>query len=404
MSFEAAALRTEFPLLADAPDLHYLDSAAASQIHRTALEAMIHHDRCCRANVLRGTYRLAEAATEAYEQARRQAARFLNAASPDEVVFTSGTTAALNLVAQSFGACLRAGDEIVLSLAEHHSNIVPWQMLRERSGIVLEFLPLTAEGRIDTDALPSLVTERCRLIALTHASNVTGALTDVAAVVAAARAVGACILLDGAQRAQHGPVDVRALDVDFYVFSGHKCFGPTGIGILWGRQAILAEMPPCFGGGGMVATVTPEATSYAEPPGRFEAGTPPIAQAIGLGAALEWMSTLPWQEIRAHENALLRHLLAGLGARPGVRVLGPAGARERLPIVAFDLAGLHPHDVCQVLDRHGLALRGGHHCAQPLMRHFGLEGASRASLAAYTTTADVDALLAALDDAVAVLS
>lgn len=402
--FDAAALRAEFPLLAAAPDLHYLDSAATSQMHRSALDAAIGHDTRCRANVMRGTYRLAEAATEAYEKARLQAARFVNANSAEEVVFTSGTTAALNLVAQSFGARLRRGDEILLSLAEHHSNIVPWQMLRERLGITLRFLPLTAEGRIDCSAAGSMVTQRCRLIAVTHASNVTGALTDVATLVAAARAVGARVLLDGAQRAQHGPVDAQALGVDFYAFSGHKCYGPTGVGVLWGRLEVLAEMPPCFGGGGMVGTVTPAATSYAGPPGRFEAGTPPIAQAVGLGASLDWMSRLPWPDIRAHECALLSRLLAGLAARPNLRVLGPLGTGERLPIVSFDLAGLHPHDVCQVLDRRGVALRGGHLCAQPLMRHLGADGASRASLTVYSTATDVDALLTALDDVVAVLS
>jgi len=404
MSFDAAALRAEFPLLAEAADLHYLDSAATSQIHRSALEAMIRHDTRCRANVMRGTYRLAEAATEAYEQARGQAARFLNAGSANEVVFTGGVTAALNLVAQSFGSRLQPGDEIVLSLAEHHSNLVPWQMLRERAGIVLRFLPLDPEGRIDVTALPAVVSGRCRLIAVSHASNVTGALTDVAAVAAAARAVGARVLLDGAQRAQHGPLDVQALDVDFYAFSGHKCYGPTGVGVLWGRPALLAEMPPCWGGGGMVGTVTPEATSFAEPPRRFEAGTPPIAQAVGLGAALDWLTTLPWPEIHDHEQALLQLLLDSLGGIPGLRRLGPTDCAARLPIVSFDLAGLHPHDICQVLDRHGVALRGGHHCAQPLMRHFGVAGASRASLAPYSTAADVDALLLALDDAIRVLS
>ncbi|CAG4883629.1 Cysteine desulfurase [Georgfuchsia toluolica] len=405
MSFDAAALRAEFPLLASATmPLHYLDSAATSQIHHAALDAMVRHETTARANVMRGTYRLAEAATEAYETARTQAARFLNAAAPDEIVFTAGATAALNLVAYAFGGTLRPGDEVVISLAEHHSNFVPWQMLRDRAGICLKFLPLTAEGRIDSAALPALVTSRCRLIAVTHCSNVTGAVSDVAAIVAAARAVGARVLLDGAQQVQHGPADVQALGIDFYAFSGHKCYGPNGIGVLWGRADALDCLPPFQGGGGMVGEVTPEATSFAMPPYRFEAGTPPIAQAVGLGAALDWMVTLPWPAIHVHEQALLQRLLAGLATRPQVRVLGPADLTARQPIVAFNLAGLHPHDVCQVLDRHGVALRGGHHCAQPLMRHFGVDGTNRASIAPYNTTSDIDALLAGLDDAIEVLA
>jgi len=407
MSFDAAALRAQFPLFAaataEAP-LHYLDSAATSQIHRSALDAMVRHETTARANVMRGTYRLAEAATDAYEHARAQAACFVNAAGADEIVFTAGATAALNLVAHAFGATLRPGDEVLISLAEHHSNFVPWQLLRERAGIALKFLPLTADGRIDVGALPALVTPRCRLIAVTHCSNVTGAVTNVAAIVAAARAVGARVLLDGAQQVQHGPVDVQALGVDFYAFSGHKCYGPGGVGVLWGRADALAALPPFLGGGGMVGEVTPEAVTFAPPPRRFEAGTPPIAQAVGLGAALEWMQTLPWPAIHAHEQALLQRLLAGLAALPQVRVLGATGSTARAPIVAFDIAGLHPHDVCQVLDRHGVALRGGHHCAQPLMRHFGVDGANRASIAPYTTAADIDALLAGLADAMRVLA
>jgi cysteine desulfurase/selenocysteine lyase len=405
MSFDALALRDEFPLFAASQTaVHYLDSAATSQIHRSALAALVRHETTQRANVMRGTYRLAEAATEAYEQARAQAARFLNAAAPGEIVFTSGTTAALNLVASTFGATLRAGDEVVISLAEHHSNFVPWQMLRQRNGIALKFLPLSADGRIDTGALATVVTPRCRLIAVTHCSNVTGALTDVAAVVAAARAVDARVLLDGAQRVQHGPIDVQALGVDFYAFSGHKCYGPGGIGVLWGRAPVLDAMPPFLGGGGMVGEVTPEITTFAAPPQRFEAGTPPIAEAVGLGAALDWMTTLPWAAIHAHERMLLDRLLQGLAGFSGLRLLGPCDTVARQAIVSFDLAGLHPHDVCQVLDDRGVALRGGHLCAQPLMRHFGVNGANRASIAPYTTAADIDALLTGLADVIRVLA
>lgn len=405
MTLDPVALRAEFPLLAavDGP-LHYLDSAATSQIHRSALDALVRYETTSRANVLRGNYRLAEAATAAYESARQQAARFLNARSPDEIVFTSGATAALNLVAWSFGERLASGDEVLISQAEHHSNLVPWQRLRERTGIVLKALPLTGEGRIDVGELPRLVGARCRIIAVTHCSNVTGAITDVPAIIAAARSVGALVLLDGAQQVQHGPVDVQSLDIDLYAFSGHKCFGPTGVGVLWGRAEILEDLPPFLCGGGMVGRVDMDGATYAESPRRFEAGTPPIAQAVGLGAALEWMAGLPWEAIHSGELELAGRLLDGLGGLKGIKVIGPTDLAARQPIVSFDLAGLHPHDVCQILDGRGLALRGGHHCAQPLLRASGVEGANRASVALYNTAGDIEALLAGLHDARRILA
>jgi len=405
MSFHPAEWRKHFPLLANHPRLHYLDNAATGQLCEAAFDAVTHHDLTHRANVLRGTYRLAELADAAYEHARRQAAAWLNAASADEVVFTSGATAAINLVARAFGEGLGAGDEVVLSLAEHHSNFVPWQMLRERRGVALRFLPLTPDGRLDLARLDETITPRCRLVSITHASNVTGAATDLAPIVAAARAVDARVLVDGAQAVQHGPVDVQALGVDFYAFSGHKVFAPTGIGVLWGRAAALAALPPFLGGGGMVERVTAEETRYAAPPRRFEAGTPPIAEAIGLGAALDWLRLQPWPAMRAHTRRLAQRLHDALiewAVLPGqtfITMLGPRDFAARLPIVAFNLAGIHPHDVCQLLDQHGVAVRGGHHCAQPLMDHFGVPGAVRASFAPYNTEADVDALLAGLKDA-----
>ncbi|HUW36304.1 MAG TPA: aminotransferase class V-fold PLP-dependent enzyme [Rhodocyclaceae bacterium] len=400
----AHELRAQFPFYAPkAPPDHYLDNAATSQIHRQALDAMVRQETS-RANVQRSPHRLAEAATLAYGQARERAGRFLNAASADEVVFTSGATAALNLVACCFGSTLKPGDEVVLSAAEHHSNFVPWLRLRDRAGIRLRVLPVLPNGRIATASLADLVTERCRLIALTHCSNVTGAVSDVKAAVAAARAVGARVLLDGAQRVQHGPVDVQALGADFYAFSGHKCFGPTGVGVLWARRAVLDALPPFLTGGGMVGTVSLEELSFAPPPARFEAGTPPIAQAVGLGAALDWMMTLPWAEIHDYESALLARLLEGLARLPAVRLIGPGDLDARLPIVSFEVAGVHPHDVCQVLGERGVALRGGHHCAQPLFAALGSEGATRASIALYNDFADVDALLAGLEHALRVLS
>ncbi|MBK7022796.1 MAG: cysteine desulfurase [Sulfuritalea sp.] len=402
MSDTAANLRAQFPLLAAAPELHYLDSAATAQIHRAALDAVVSHETTRRANVMRGTYRLAEAADLAYEQARQSAARFLNAGSAGEIVFTPGATASLNLVAHAFGSTLKAGDRVLVSVAEHHSNFVPWQMLRDRCGIELAPIPVGADGRLDLTRLSELMGDRCRLVAVTQCSNVTGAWTDVATIVAAARKVGAKVLLDGAQAVQHGPQDVRAMDIDFYAFSGHKCFGPGGVGVLWGRAEALARMPPFLGGGGMIAEVTPEASTWAAPPQRFEAGTPPIAQAIGLAAALDWMMTLDWTAIREREDALCQQLIEGLARIPGLRLLGPQHAHHceaRAPIVSFDIPDLHPHDICQVLDAQNLALRGGHHCAQPLLAALGAEACTRASIALYNGEADIEALLAGLDRA-----
>jgi cysteine desulfurase/selenocysteine lyase len=282
---------------------------------------------------------------------------------------------------------------------EHHSNLVPWQRIAGERGAVLRFLPLTAEGRLELERLDGELTERCRLVALTHCSNVTGALTDVARVVAAARAVGARIMLDGAQRAPHGPLDLRALDVDFYAFSGHKTYGPTGIGALCGRRELLAALPPFMTGGQMIDEVTLTNATFRPPPRRFEAGTPPIGAAIGLGAALDWMQTLDWSAAHAHELRLTRRLIDGLTAA-GARVLGPLDTRDRRGVVAFAVEGLSAEQICHSLDARGVALRGGHHCAQPLMRAFGIAGCARASLAPYTIDADVDALLEGVEDLV----
>jgi cysteine desulfurase/selenocysteine lyase len=401
---DAPALREEFPLLAANSGLHYLDSAATAQIHRAALDAVVHHETGSRANVLRGSHRLAEAADQAFDSARRSVARFLNANSAEEVIFTSGATAALNLVAQAFGATLRSGDRVLISQAEHHSNFVPWQMLRDRAGVELDLLPVTASGELDLAALPHMLSPRTRLLAVTQCSNVTGAWSDVAAIVAAARSVGAKVLLDGAQAVQHGPQDVQAMGIDFYAFSGHKCFGPGGVGVLWGRAEALAALPPFLGGGGMIDEVTAEKSTWAEPPRRFEAGTPPIAQAIGLAAALDWMATLDWAGIHAREARLCGQAIEGLLRIPGLRLLGPTGSEARAPIISFDIAGLHPHDVCQVLDHHGLALRGGHHCAQPLLAALGSDACTRASFALYNDEADVAALLDGVAAAVRTLA
>ena len=397
--FDGAALKRAFPGLADAR-LHYLDNAATAQMPEIVLEAMRRFEIEARANVQESAHRRARAATAAYDEARGRVARFLNASSADEIVFTYGATSAINLLAFSFGAQLKSGDEILLSVLEHHSNLVPWQMLAERRGVVLRFLPMTADGRLDLDKLESVLGPRCRLIALTHCSNVTGAMSDVAGIRAAARAVGARVMLDGAQRAPHGPLDVQALDVDFYAFSGHKTYGPTGIGVLWGRHEWLDSMPPFMTGGQMIEEVTLSGASFRPPPRRFEAGTPPITAAVGLGAALDFMMGLEWQAIQAEEQRLTRRLLDGLAALKTVRVLGPLDTYDRRGVVSFTVEGFSAGQVCEHLDRRGVALRGGHHCAQPLMRAFGVTGAARASLAPYTIDGDIDALLDGLDELV----
>ncbi len=400
MTFDAQAVRAEFPILATTPHgkpLHYLDNSATSQMPKAVLDAVMLHETTHRANVLRGIHFLAEAATEAYETARVDVARFINAPDSNEVIFSSGTTGAINLVAHSFGGALSAGDEIVISQLEHHSNIVPWQLLRDRSGITLKVIPATADGRMDTANLNGIITERCKLIAVTHVSNVTGAETDVAAIVDAATAVGAKVLLDGAQRVPHGPVDVQALGVDFYTFSGHKMYAPNGIGALWGRAELLDAMPPFLGGGEMIRTVTLDETIFAEVPHKFEAGTPPIAQAVGLGAATRWLSEIDTAAASQHVVDLTERVLSGLGEMPAIRLIGPSGLQSRLPVISFCVAGLHPHDVCQMLDSYGVALRGGHHCAQPLMDFFDVTGTTRASLTFYNNLADVEALLNGLE-------
>ncbi len=404
MTFDPSAVRAQFPIFAGANGtaLHYLDNAATSQMPRAVLDAIIAFETTSRANVLRGVHRLAEAATEAYDQARQRVARYANVAA-EEIVFTSGTTGSLNLVARAYGDTLSAGDEVVVSGIEHHSNLVPWQMLRDRCGIVLKILPVTDDGRLDLSALDRTLTPRCKLVAVTHASNVSGAVTDVAPIMAAARAVGAKVLLDGAQRAPHGPIDIPALGVDFYAFSGHKMFGPTGIGVLWARRAILEAMPPFMGGGEMIRTVTLETATWADVPHKFEAGTPPIAQAIGLGAAAEWLMRLDWPSVTAHEMRLTQRMLDGLSGVSGCRVIGPSGLQGRVPVVSFTLEGAHPHDICQILDSHGVALRGGHHCAQPFMERLGVTGTTRASVALYNSEADVDALVHGLTRAAAQL-
>lgn len=403
MNFDVASLRAQFPILSERPGgrpIHYLDNAATAQTPQSVVDAVSRHETTSRGNIFRGIHRLAEMATEAYQNARGDVARYLGIADPDEIAFTGGTTAGVNLLAHSFGETLQAGDEILISDLEHHSNIVPWQMLHERKAIILRWLPVTDEGRLDLDALADHIGPRTRLIALTHVSNVTGAETDVGRVVEAARRVGARVMLDGAQRAPHGPIELPALGVDFYAFSGHKAYGPNGIGVIWGRRELLKALPPFLGGGHMIHRVTRERSTYADIPHRFEAGTMPIAQAVGMAAALRWSMALDWKAATAHTQRLTERLLHGIASIEGARIVGPLGLQGRIGVVSFDLPGLHPHDICQILDGYGVALRGGHHCCQILMDRFDLAGTTRASIAPYNDDADIDACLDGLKDAV----
>ncbi|WP_422014027.1 aminotransferase class V-fold PLP-dependent enzyme [Reyranella sp.] len=396
MSFDVAAVRGQFPILSEIIDglpVHYLDNGASAQTPLAVMDAVRYYETTGRANVLRGVHRLAERATEAYENARAQVASFLGVPTM-EVVFTGGCTAAINLVAYSYGALLKPGDRILLSELEHHSNIVPWQLLRSRSGIELDMLPVTNDGRIDLAELPRLLTANTKLVSLAHVSNVTGALLDVRAVVEAAKTVDAKVMLDGAQRAPHGPLDLPSLGIDFYAFAGHKAYGPNGIGALWGRPELMDAMPPFMGGGSMIGRVTLAETTWAPSPRRFEAGTPPIGPAIGLGAACAWMQALDWAGAHDHEMALVQRLMDGLQKIDGTRLFGPASLQNRYPVVSFMLDGVHPHDVAQTLDSFGVAVRAGHHCAQPLMERFDLDGTTRVSMAPYNDNSDIDALLA----------
>jgi cysteine desulfurase/selenocysteine lyase len=396
MAFDAEAIRAEFPILqrqVNGKPLVYLDSAASAQKPRAVIGAMTHAMEHSYANVHRGLHTLANETTEAYEAARKSVARFIGA-DPGEIVFTKGGTEAINLVASGLGASLKAGDEIVLSEMEHHANIVPWHFLRERLGVVLKFTPVTDDGRLDIEAFQGLLTERTKVVALTHMSNVLGTVNPVADLIRMAHDAGAVVLLDGCQAIVHQPVDVKTLDVDFYVFSGHKLYGPTGIGALYGKAARLAALPPYQGGGEMIAHVSLEAITYADPPHRFEAGTPPILEAIGLGAAIEWLSGLDRTAVAAHEASLYDHVRERLAGANWLRVLGEAPGKGA--ILSFTVDGAHAHDVAQILDKYGVAVRAGAHCAEPLMRRFGVTSSARASFALYNTHEEADVFVDAL--------
>ena len=398
MTFDVAAIREEFPILkrdAYGKPLVYLDNAASAQKPRAVIDAMTNAMEHSYANVHRGLHLLSNEATAAFEEARKTTARFLNARSDEEIVFTSGGTDAFNLVSYAIGASdIGEGDEIILSLMEHHSNIVPWHLLRERKGAVIKWLDISDDGEIGLDAYRALFTSRTKLVAVSHMSNVMGALTPAKDLARIAHEHGAKILFDGCQGAVHSKVDVQDIDCDFYVMTGHKLYGPTGIGVLYGKMDALKALPPFKGGGEMIDLVTTEAITYNDPPHRFEAGTPPILEAIGLGVALTWMEEKGVDAIAAHEAALGDYAMEELRKLNFVSLYGQAAGKA--PIIAFAVDGAHPHDVSAILDRTGVAIRAGHHCAQPLMTRLGVTATSRASFAAYNTHDDVEALISGL--------
>jgi cysteine desulfurase/selenocysteine lyase len=394
---DIAAIRAEFPILSrkvNGKPLIYLDNAASAQKPRAVIDAMTSAMEGSYANVHRGLHALANETTAAFENARKTAAKFLGAASPEEIVFTAGGTDAINLVANSLGQAMGEGDEIILSRMEHHSNIVPWHFLRERKGVVLKWLDISDDGGIDPTAFEALITKQTKIAALTHMSNVLGAPTLAKELSYIAHDAGIKILFDGCQGAVHGKVDVKDIGCDFYVATGHKLYGPTGVGVLYGRREVLKSMPPFRGGGEMIDVVAEDYVTYNDPPHRFEAGTPPILEAIGLGAALDWLTAKGVERIAAHEAALAEHAMAELQKLNFVRLYGQAP--DKAPIIAFNVEGAHPHDASTILDRAGIAIRAGHHCAQVLMKRLGVSATARASFGVYNTHEDVEALIRGL--------
>jgi cysteine desulfurase/selenocysteine lyase len=397
-AFDIDRVRADFPILSrevNGKPLAFLDSGASAQKPRAVIDRLQQVYSNEYANVHRGTYYLSQLATEEYEGARKKVAAFLNARSADEIVFTRNVTAAINLVSSSYGrGFLAAGDEVVISHMEHHANIVPWQMLRDQMGIVIKVAPIDDRGNFLVDEFAKLVSAKTKLVAVTHVSNVLGTIVPLKDVVRIAHEHGAAVLIDGAQGIVHSKVDVQDLDVEFYAFTGHKLYGPTGIGVLYGKLDILNAMPPYQGGGDMINTVTFEKTTYREAPARFEAGTPPIAEAIGLGAAVDYVESIGMDAIAAHEAALLKYATAQIEAIPGVSIIGQAD--NKAGIISFVMEDAHPHDIGTIIDSEGVAVRAGHHCAQPLMERFDLAATARASLGMYNNEADIDALVRAL--------
>lgn len=392
------AIRGQFPILerqVHGKPLAFLDSAASSQKPQSVLDAMTASYTQSYANVHRGLHALSEESTDAFEATRQKVKDFINAPSADEVIFTSGATMSLNLIARSWGgANLKAGDEIVISVADHHANIVPWQMIAQEKGAKIVAAPVHADGSVQLSDITDLINERTRIVAMPHVSNVLGTVFPVEEIAKAAHAVGAIFVLDGCQGVVHMPVDVAAIDCDFYVFSGHKLYGPSGIGVLWGKMALLEAMPPFLGGGDMIDRVSIESSTYAPPPHRFEAGTPPIVETIGLGAAIDFVQAIGMENIRQHEQDLLSYAHQQLASVEGLEFIGTAAGKSG--VVSFTMDCAHPHDISTIVDRKGVAIRAGHHCAQPLMDFMGINATARASVGVYTNRGDIDALVDAL--------
>ena len=391
------AIRAEFPILSRQVNGHklvYLDNAASAQKPDAVIDAMANQMRTAYANVHRGLHTLANETTEAFEAARETVRAFLNAPSTDNVIFTKGSTEGINLVASALAGRILPGDEIVLTIMEHHSNIVPWHFLRERQGAVLRWVGLHEDGSLDMDAMRAAIGPKTKMVALTHMSNVLGTVTDVAAVTRLAHAAGAEILIDGSQAAVHLPLDVQAIGCDWYVITGHKLYGPTGIGALYGTSEALARARPYQGGGEMIEVVATDRVTYNTAPHKFEAGTPPILEAIGLGAALRWLGQFDKAEVAAHEHAVYTRAREALQGINGLKVHGESAGKGA--VLSFSLEGAHPHDLAQILDRYGVAIRAGHHCAQPLMQHLGVSATARASFALYNTLEEADAFAEAL--------
>ncbi|WP_018583033.1 cysteine desulfurase [Salinispora arenicola] len=409
--YDVAAVRADFPILDRTVNGHplvYLDSANTSHKPRQVLDVLREHYERHNANVSRSVHTLGTEATEAYEGARAKVAAFINAPNPDEVVFTKNSTEAINIVAYAFSNAslhpdadprfrLGPGDEVVISEMEHHSNIVPWQLICERTGATLRWFPVTDHGRLDESGLADLVTERTKIVSLVHMSNILGTVNATSRITQRVREVGALLLLDCSQSVPHMPMDVVDYDADFIVFTGHKMCGPTGIGVLWGRSELLAAMPPVLGGGSMIETVAMSGSTFAAPPARFEAGTPPIAEAVALGAAVDYLSGVGMRAIQWHEKHLTAYALDALATVPGLRVFGPTVPVGRGGTISFALGDIHPHDVGQVLDSLGVQVRVGHHCARPVCTRFGVPAMTRASFYLYTTTEEIDALVAGLE-------
>jgi cysteine desulfurase/selenocysteine lyase len=400
--FDPVRARAGFPALQQrvhGMPLAYLDNAATSQKPQAVLDAIGAYYAEDNANVHRGIHELSRRATESYEAAREKAARWVHAAGPEEIIWTRGTSEAINLVASSWGLDnVGHGDEILLSVLEHHSNIVPWQMLAARTGAKIRYIELDEQGRLVLEDLPRLLGERTKIVAISHVSNALGTVNPLHEIIPAARAAGAVVLVDGAQGAVHAPVDVQALGADFYAFSGHKMCGPTGIGVLWGRRELLERMSPYQGGGEMIHIVERDASSWAAVPHKFEAGTPNIAGAIGLGAAIDYLSAIGMDAIVRHEQEIMAYAMERLGAVPGIRIFGPTRLEERSAVVSFTMGDAHPHDISTILDAQGVAVRAGHHCAQLVMKHFEVPATARASFYLYTTRDDIDRLVDGLSE------